>query len=45
MAEMKTLYHPTLSATVEVPEAQVDSWVASGWRKTKPKSEGDSGDK
>jgi len=33
-----TLYHPTLTGvSVTVDAAVVDSWTASGWRKTRPK--------
>jgi hypothetical protein len=34
---MKTVYHPTLPATQEVPDEDVPAWVEQGWRKTPPK--------
>ena len=39
---MKTVYHPTLPTSQEVPDDQVDDWVDQGWRKTQPKSTTDS---
>ncbi len=48
---MRRLYHPTMPDTsVEVADADVDSWTEQGWRKTDPSksrsrtSTADSGD-
>lgn len=33
------LFHPTISGrTKTVADADVDAWVASGWRKSEPKA-------
>ena len=36
---MKTVYHPTLPASYEVPEGQAQAWKDQGWRFTPPKAE------
>jgi hypothetical protein len=35
-AKTRTVYHPTLNASREVPAAKVEDWRAMGWRLTKP---------
>lgn len=35
---MKTVYHPNLPTSLEVPDEDVADWVEQGWRKTQPKS-------
>lgn len=34
---MKTVYHPTLPTSLEVPDDDVEEWAEAGWRKTPPK--------
>lgn len=37
---MRLIYHPTIAGvTTRVPDEAVDSWKASGWRLTAPKTE------
>jgi hypothetical protein len=35
---MRTVYHPTLNVSREVPEDSVEEWRESGWRLTKPRA-------
>ena len=34
---MKTIYHPTLNLSREVPEGDAEAWKAQGWRMGEPK--------
>lgn len=37
---MRTIYHPTIAGvTASVHDEAVESWKASGWRLTAPKTE------
>ena len=37
----RTVYHPRLRASREVPAAQIDAWKAQGWRLSPPKGVAD----
>lgn len=34
----RTIYHPRLGTSREVPTASVDGWKAAGWRTSAPKA-------
>jgi hypothetical protein len=33
---MRTIYHPTLPVSKQVPEADIEAWKEAGWRVTDP---------